>query len=269
MSYLKASGIISDHLNMTPVSGIGFGGQPFGQPYGVQPFGQPYGVQPFGQPFGVQPIGMNVGMTPFGPTGMGVGLRDGMGNNFNMINSMGRGGLTPVRFKKGLGSLTVTHPIGMPIATSYDPLNPFNTVVSNPWGSLGSDLASLDPIVKKGYTDKGIDIVIVGNNSSVNKVIECLTAHLESTTATTPATTPATPATTAATIAKAAARSAAPAAPILPFPPFLPKASPPPTIRAPPTVTAAPTAMEPTAMAPPTAMSPPTAMAPPTGIATS
>jgi hypothetical protein len=214
MSYLKASGIISDHLNTTPVSGIGFGVQPYG----------------------VQPIGMNIGMGPFGPTGMGVGLRDGMGNNFNMINSigmgMGRGGLTPVRFKKGLGSLTVTHPIGMPIATSYDPLNPFNTVVSNPWGSINSDLAALDPIVKKGYTDKGIDIVIVGNNSSVNKVIECLNTHLESTTATPAATTAAT-ATPAATIAKAAARSAAPDAPILPFPPFLPKASPPPVIRAP------------------------------------
>jgi hypothetical protein len=213
MSYLKASGIISDHLNMTPVSGIGFG------------------VQPYGQPIGVQPIGMNIGMGPLGPTGMGVGLTDGMGNNFNVINnmSMGRGGLTPVRFKRGLGSLTITHPVGMPIATSYDKFNPFNTVVSNPWGSLGSDLAALDPVVKKGYTDKGIDIVIVGNNSSVNKVIECLNAHLETTTATpaktaTPAATTATP---AATTAATTAATATAAAPFPPFPPFLPKASPP------------------------------------------
>jgi len=176
---------------------------------------------------------MIVGMGPLGPTGMGVGLTDGMGNNFNVINnmSMGRGGLTPVRFKRGLGSLTITHPVGMPIATSYDKFNPFNTVVSNPWGSLGSDLAALDPVVKKGYTDKGIDIVIVGNNSSVNKVIECLNAHLETTTATTAAT-PAKTATTAATTAIPAATTATPAAttatpaatppPFVPLPRFIP-----------------------------------------------
>jgi hypothetical protein len=199
MSLLKTSGIISDHLANTPVAGISFGVQPMG----------------------VQPIGMNVGMTPFGPTGMGVGLRDSMGNNFGMINGIGigrnmgaLGGLTPVRFKNGLGNLTVTHPVGMPIATSFDPLNPYNTLVSNPWDSLSSDLAALDPIVKKEYNDKGVNVIIAGNNSVVNKVIDCLNAHLT---------------TSSSSTAKVDARSPAPAPPApagppMPLPPFLPGA---------------------------------------------
>ena len=103
MSFIKASGIISDHLGTAPVAGIGL-------------------------PLGGIPMGGNATMG-FGPLGFGAIRPAG---SFGSL-----GGLMPVSFDSKTRS--VLHPAGMPIATTLNPFNPFDTnstIVSNPFGGL-------------------------------------------------------------------------------------------------------------------------------------
>lgn len=148
MSFIKATGIISDHLGTAPVAGIGM-------------------------PMSGIPMG-NVSMG-FGPMGFGA------------IRPTGSlGGLMPVSFDSKTRS--VLYPAGMPIATTLNPFNPYDTnstIVSNPFGGL-SGLSGINfglgnlrvNNVQEIYRKNGVDVIISGCNTDVKKVTECLDSHL-------------------------------------------------------------------------------------------
>jgi hypothetical protein len=94
------------------------------------------------------------------------------------------GGLMPVSFDSKTRSLL--HPVGMPIATTLNPINPYDlnsTIVTNPFGGL-SGMTGLTSMnfdlgnVQKTYNKDGINVVITGCTSDVDDVIKCLTEHL-------------------------------------------------------------------------------------------
>ena len=160
MSLIKATGIIADHLGNAPIAGIGMG----------MPMG---GI---GMPMGG--IGMGNVSMGYGPMGYGA------------IRPTGSlGGLMPVSFDNNTRS--VLHPAGMPIATTLNPLNPYDansTIVSNPFGGL-SGMTGITGAnfgfgnlginnVQKIYKNNGVDVIISGCNTDVKKVIECLDSHL-------------------------------------------------------------------------------------------
>lgn len=155
MSLIKATGIIADHLGNTPIAGIGMPMSGINMP--------------------MSGINMPIG---YGPMGFGA------------IRPTGSlGGLMPVSFDNNTRSLL--HPAGMPIATTLNPLNPYDansTIVSNPFGGL-SGMTGITGAnfgfgnlginnVQKIYKNNGVDVIISGCNTDVKKVIECLDSHL-------------------------------------------------------------------------------------------
>ncbi len=170
MSLLKASGIISDHIGTAPVAAVGMGGLTLGS------------LGPMNLP--INPVNMNL---PMGGLPMGNGVSMGMGPlGFGAIRPTGSlGGLTPFKFSSKTNS--VLHPIGMPIATTLNPFNPFDpnsTIVSNPFGGLSgltglnSNFLGLGTIMEKTYNKNGVDVIIRGCNSDIDAVIKCLDDHL-------------------------------------------------------------------------------------------
>lgn len=116
----------------------------------------------------------------YGPLGFGAISSNRMG---------GLGGFMPVSFDSKTRS--VLHPIGMPITTTLNPINPYDmnaTIVSNPFGGLSGLsglsanafglLNSIQNTKYETYKKNNINVTISGCATDVAKVIECLDKHL-------------------------------------------------------------------------------------------
>jgi hypothetical protein len=136
-------------------------------------------------------IGNNLGEYPV--AGIGMGLTP-------MGYGMGYGMGSPIKIDRKHGGITVTSPIGMPLATTFGT----DTIVSNPFGGLsgmtGINTAMLNPygnfsgatlgfagiqqvplmgtVVRGEYNDKGVNVSVTGCKADVEKVIQCLKDHL-------------------------------------------------------------------------------------------